>query len=323
MSKATSAGRAQRAPGDVAGAALPGAGRGRRRHAAVPAAQVGSIYQAQSNAVFDAAMRRGRLRFGQGRGLLAPRQRPAAGARHQARHAFFNLPDMDFGLRDAAFVPFFGVPAATLLAPSRMARSAEHGGAAGGGRDPARRPGLARALPPPGPTGPPTTPGRRARMNAWIESEMRAQPGAVPVGAQALQDAAARASRRCTANARIIRRHAAALHQDAGRGQRLRRARRHARAPGAHAGAAAPPGRPPLRRRRRPDPGGRAARDAGVDFRYRIFNGASGDEVEHCGNGARCFVRFVREHGLTDKPRCACRPSTTRARAAHAEPTAA
>ena len=37
-----------------------------------------------------------------------------------------------------------------------------------------------------------------------------------------------------------------------------------------------------------------------VDFRYRIFNN-SGDEVEHCGNGARCFVRYVREHGLTDK----------------------
>ena len=36
----------------------------------------------------------------------------------------------------------------------------------------------------------------------------------------------------------------------------------------------------------------------GVDFRYRIFNGATGDEVEHCGNGARCFFHFVREHGL-------------------------
>ena len=35
------------------------------------------------------------------------------------------------------------------------------------------------------------------------------------------------------------------------------------------------------------------ASDPGVDFRYRIFN-ADGDEVEHCGNGARCFVRFVR-----------------------------
>ena len=39
----------------------------------------------------------------------------------------------------------------------------------------------------------------------------------------------------------------------------------------------------------------------GIDFRYRIFNGASGDEVEHCGNGARCLLRYVRDKGLTDK----------------------
>ena len=39
---------------------------------------------------------------------------------------------------------------------------------------------------------------------------------------------------------------------------------------------------------------------AGIDFRYRIFN-ADGGEVEQCGNGARCFVRFVREQGLTEK----------------------
>jgi len=37
-----------------------------------------------------------------------------------------------------------------------------------------------------------------------------------------------------------------------------------------------------------------------VDFRYRIFN-ADGGEVEQCGNGARCFVKFVRDEGLTDK----------------------
>lgn len=37
-----------------------------------------------------------------------------------------------------------------------------------------------------------------------------------------------------------------------------------------------------------------------VDFRYRIFN-ADGGEVEHCGNGARCFVRFVVDKGLTTK----------------------
>jgi len=39
----------------------------------------------------------------------------------------------------------------------------------------------------------------------------------------------------------------------------------------------------------------------GIDFDYRIFNGGSGDEVEHCGNGARCFVRYVHAHGLSDK----------------------
>lgn len=39
---------------------------------------------------------------------------------------------------------------------------------------------------------------------------------------------------------------------------------------------------------------------AAADFRYRIFN-ADGGEVEQCGNGARCFARFVRDQGLSDK----------------------
>ena len=43
-----------------------------------------------------------------------------------------------------------------------------------------------------------------------------------------------------------------------------------------------------------------AAQTPGVDFRYRIFN-ADGGEVEQCGNGARCFARFVFDQGLTDK----------------------
>ncbi|WP_303785684.1 diaminopimelate epimerase [Azovibrio restrictus] len=42
------------------------------------------------------------------------------------------------------------------------------------------------------------------------------------------------------------------------------------------------------------------ASQPGVDFRYRIFN-ADGGEVEQCGNGARCFARFVFDQGLTDK----------------------
>ncbi len=43
-----------------------------------------------------------------------------------------------------------------------------------------------------------------------------------------------------------------------------------------------------------------APREAGSDFFYRIFN-ADGSEVEQCGNGARCFARFVLDKGLTDK----------------------
>lgn len=42
------------------------------------------------------------------------------------------------------------------------------------------------------------------------------------------------------------------------------------------------------------------AQTPGADFRYRIFN-ADGSEVEQCGNGARCFVRFVHDQGLTEK----------------------
>ena len=43
-----------------------------------------------------------------------------------------------------------------------------------------------------------------------------------------------------------------------------------------------------------------APTDPNADFRYRIFN-ADGSEVEHCGNGARCFVRFVHERKLTSR----------------------
>lgn len=46
-----------------------------------------------------------------------------------------------------------------------------------------------------------------------------------------------------------------------------------------------------------------------ADFRYRIFN-ADGSEAEQCGNGARCFVQFVRMHGLTDKTELALETGT-------------
>ena len=84
----------------------------------------GSIYQRQSDPVMDTAMRKGRMRFGDNAEIF-PRSDSAKPLIRAIKkgHAFFNLPDMDFGERDAAFVPFFGVSAATLLAPSRMARS--------------------------------------------------------------------------------------------------------------------------------------------------------------------------------------------------------
>jgi KDO2-lipid IV(A) lauroyltransferase len=81
------------------------------------------VYAPQSNAVLDRALLRGRSRFGTAE--FFSRQdgaRPIVRAIRRGM-AFFNPSDMDFGPRDAAFVPFFGHPAATLLAPSRLARS--------------------------------------------------------------------------------------------------------------------------------------------------------------------------------------------------------
>jgi KDO2-lipid IV(A) lauroyltransferase len=81
-----------------------------------------SMYQAQSNPLLDKLMKRGRLRLGDAE--IFPRSdsiKPLLRA-IKAGRGFFNLPDMDFGMQDAAFVPFYGVQAATLLAPSRMAR---------------------------------------------------------------------------------------------------------------------------------------------------------------------------------------------------------
>lgn len=82
-----------------------------------------SIYQAQTNAVFDAAVRRGRTRLGQCD--IFARSESVKPLLRCIRNGmpFFNLPDMDFGGRDAVFAPFFGVTAATLTAPSRIARA--------------------------------------------------------------------------------------------------------------------------------------------------------------------------------------------------------
>jgi len=85
--------------------------------------KVGSIYQRQSIAAFDEAIRKGRLRFANGE-VFSRHEKALPLIRAIRRgYAFFNLPDMDFGPQEAAFVPFMGVPAATLLAPSKMAKA--------------------------------------------------------------------------------------------------------------------------------------------------------------------------------------------------------
>ncbi|MDQ2927060.1 MAG: lipid A biosynthesis acyltransferase [Caldimonas sp.] len=81
------------------------------------------IYQEQTSKVLDKALRRGRLRLGNAEIFSRDEAGRALFRAIRRGDGFFNLPDMDFGIRDAAFVPFFGVEAATLLAPSRMARA--------------------------------------------------------------------------------------------------------------------------------------------------------------------------------------------------------
>jgi Kdo2-lipid IVA lauroyltransferase/acyltransferase len=80
------------------------------------------IYQPQRSAAFDAALKQGRLRFGRGEAHARGVSIRVLMKRIKEGCAFFNMPDQDFGPKDADFVPFFGIPACTLLAPSRMAR---------------------------------------------------------------------------------------------------------------------------------------------------------------------------------------------------------
>lgn len=84
-------------------------------------ASASSMYVAQKNAVFDEVLRMGRARFKPVK--LFTRQdgiKPILRALKE-HLPYFMLPDMDFGEKDAEFVPFFGVPAATLTATARIA----------------------------------------------------------------------------------------------------------------------------------------------------------------------------------------------------------
>ena len=84
-------------------------------------ASASSMYVAQKNKVFDEVLRKGRSRFSPVR--LFSRQDGIKPIMRALRDGlpYFMLPDMDFGDKDAPFVPFFGVPAATLTATARIA----------------------------------------------------------------------------------------------------------------------------------------------------------------------------------------------------------
>ena len=82
----------------------------------------GSIYSPQKNAVLDAWMRAGRERFGDV--VMVNRRdgiRPVIKWLRSGRYLYL-LPDMDLGEQDSVFVPFFGVPCATVTALPRLAR---------------------------------------------------------------------------------------------------------------------------------------------------------------------------------------------------------
>lgn len=83
--------------------------------------RLASMYARQKSEVLNEAMTRGRIRF-QGTMLLRnDGLRPAVRWLREGG-AFYFLPDMDLGARDAVFVPFFGVPAATVTSVARLAR---------------------------------------------------------------------------------------------------------------------------------------------------------------------------------------------------------
>jgi len=85
-------------------------------------ARCASMYAAQKSRALTEAMTRGRVRFNGGLMLLRTEGlRPAVKALREGLPFYF-LPDMDLGARDAVFVPFFGVPAATVTSVARLAR---------------------------------------------------------------------------------------------------------------------------------------------------------------------------------------------------------
>ena len=83
------------------------------------------IFSQHKNALFSELLLHGRVRFGNQRAVSRQQGvRTAIRAMMREDRPFYYLPDQDYGARDALFVPFFGVPAATIPGLSRIARLA-------------------------------------------------------------------------------------------------------------------------------------------------------------------------------------------------------
>jgi KDO2-lipid IV(A) lauroyltransferase len=85
---------------------------------------IAGIYSKQKNSVFDALLLAGRTRFGNQLAISRQDGVRAGLAAIKANRPFYYLPDQDYGARDSVFIPFFGVPTATVTGLSRLARLA-------------------------------------------------------------------------------------------------------------------------------------------------------------------------------------------------------
>ncbi|WP_076603488.1 lysophospholipid acyltransferase family protein [Aromatoleum tolulyticum] len=136
-----------------------------------------SVYARQNNPVFDHWLFHGRSRFGDQ--LLLSRQDGVRGTvkAMKAGRPFYYLPDMDYGREDSIFVPFFGVPAATITGLSRLSRLARAAVVPvvtemlPGGKGYVTRLGEPWANFPTD-----DVEGDTLRMNQWIESVVRTMP---------------------------------------------------------------------------------------------------------------------------------------------------
>lgn len=135
------------------------------------------LYRPQRSPYLERVLKAGRLRFG--RGECYPRGTPIRTLIKRIRDGcpLFYMPDQDFGARESVFVPFFGVPTATLEAPSKLARLL----------DMVVQPVIAEMLPggqgwrvrfleplPDWPVGDVTA--DAARLNTFIEAQVRQMP---------------------------------------------------------------------------------------------------------------------------------------------------